>query len=90
MLTSQKWDGGDTINKVLFKMILEREGYTQKEFAKKMGYSKNTLNNKVNGRVKIYTDEAVKMCDILKIVSDAEKCKIFLNDSSQKWDEKEG
>ncbi len=67
------------MNKALFKMALERAGYTQKAFSKVMGYNGNTLNNKVNGRVRVYTDEAKKMCDKLHITSNEEKCQIFLD-----------
>lgn len=67
------------MNKAIFKMVLEREGYTQSSFAKKMGYSKNTLNNKVNNRVKTYTEEAIKMCNLLEIKSNDEKAQIFLS-----------
>lgn len=60
-------------------MALERAGYTQVSFASKLGYSKNTLNNKINGRSKVTTDEIIKMCEFLSITSNEEKVKIFLD-----------
>lgn len=59
-------------------MALERAGYTQVSFSLKMGYSKNTLNNKINGRSKVTTAEVIKMCEMLGITSNEEKVKIFL------------
>lgn len=67
------------INKPMFKMVLERAGYTQTKLAKEMGISKNSLNNKVNGRVGITVAEASKMCKILGVDDNDEKVQIFLN-----------
>ena len=53
-------------------------GFTQITFAKELGMSKNTLNAKLNGKAKISTDEASKMCDVLKIEDENDKCQIFL------------
>jgi len=78
VVVPKKGKGGGDINKALFKMALERAGYTQCSLAKKMGCSKNTLNNKVNGHVKVTTEEAKIMCELLHIDSVEEKCQIFL------------
>ena len=67
------------INKPMFKMALERAGYTQTKLAKEMGVSKNAINNKVNGRVGITVDEAIQMCKILGVEDNDEKVKIFLS-----------
>lgn len=67
------------INKPMFKMVLERAGYTQTKLAEEMGISKNSINNKVNGRVGITVDEAAQMCKILSIEDNDEKVQIFLN-----------
>lgn len=67
------------INKPMFKMVLERAGYTQTKLAKEMGISKNALNNKVNGRVGITVSEAAQMCKILGVEDNDEKVQIFLN-----------
>lgn len=67
------------INKPMFKMALERAGYTQTKLAKEMGVSKNAINNKVNGRVGITVDEAIQMCKILGVEDNDEKVQIFLS-----------
>ena len=71
------------MNKAMFKMAIERAGYTQTTLAKELGISKNTLNNKVNGHVNINTNEIAKICKILNINDDAEKVQIFLPKTSQ-------
>ena len=53
-------------------------GFTQRALAAKMGMTKNTLNNKVNGKTPFNLDEAEKLCVILGIHDDAEKAQIFL------------
>lgn len=71
---------GDAImNKAMFKMVIERAGYTQTSLAKELGISKNTLSNKVNGHTNITVKEVVEYCRILKIYDDKEKAQIFLN-----------
>lgn len=53
-------------------------GFTQRALAAQMGMTKNTLNNKVNGKTPFNLDEAEKLCAILGIRDDAEKAQIFL------------
>lgn len=55
-------------------------GYTQVSLAKAMGMSKNTVNAMLNGRRKMYVDEACKICSLLNITSDEKKVEIFLNE----------
>ncbi|MFQ9922055.1 MAG: helix-turn-helix transcriptional regulator [Beduini sp.] len=75
------------MNKKLFKAKLVEKGITQKELAKARGCTLNTINRIVNGHIKMSTEDAVFFCNILGIANDEEKCKIFLNSSSQKRDE---
>lgn len=67
------------MNKALFKMAVERAGYTQSKLAKELGISKNTLSNKVNGHTNVNVTEVSKICDILNIHNDEEKARIFLD-----------
>lgn len=70
--------GGEEVNKALFRMAVLRAGYTQTQLAKELGVSKNTLSNKVNGRVNVTVVEAQKICEILHITDNVEKAQIFL------------
>lgn len=79
-MLSLKWEiGGGIINKALFKMALIRKGITQNELAKQLGITKNTLSNKVNGHVRMYTNEAKAICIILDITDRDEQAQIFLS-----------
>lgn len=61
-------------------MLLVQKGFTQNELAKAVGMSKNILSNKVNGHSRVYTDEAIKICETLKIDDNNQKVALFLND----------
>ena len=63
---------------ILKAKIVER-GYTQGEVAKKLGISPNTLTTRMNGTKCFNTDEVSKLCEILEIRDDSEKCRIFLS-----------
>lgn len=58
-------------------------GFSQQALAARLGMSKNTLSNKINGKTPFNLDEAKKICYILGIRDDAEKAQIFLAGSSQ-------
>lgn len=58
-------------------------GFSQQSLAARLGMSKNTLSNKINGKTPFNLDEAKKICCILGIRDDAEKAQIFLAGSSQ-------
>lgn len=66
------------------KMAIAEAGTTQKELAKKMGYSKNTFNLKVNGKIKMNVDEANKLLELLKIDDPRTKVDIFFTSSIPK------
>ena len=64
------------INKLKAKMT--ETGLTQRDLAKKMQLSKNTINNKVNGIVQFNLDEAKILAKLLQM-SDEECIDIFLS-----------
>lgn len=65
------------INKLLGLMAEKR--ISQRELAQKLGVSKNTINNKINGKGKFDTVEATKICEILEVTDPKIKIEIFLN-----------
>lgn len=71
--------GDKMVNVNKLKGAMVREGYSQITLAKQLAMSKNTLNAKLNGRAKITTEEAKKMCEILHIEKEEEKVDIFLS-----------
>lgn len=71
------------VNVGKFKEKLYNSGISQKELAKMIGISENNLSLKVNGKTRLFTDEVIKMCEILGIEDDEERSKIFLRKTSQ-------
>jgi len=63
-------------NKLLGAMAEKR--ISQRELARRLGISKNTINSKINGKVHFDTEEASKICDILEIKDPQKKSEIFL------------
>ena len=61
-------------------------GLTQKELAKRIKMSKNTMNSKINGKGYFDTLQIDKICNELGIFDDHEKASIFLGRSSQNRD----
>lgn len=55
-----------TVNVNLLKSYMVKAGYTQKELAKSLGISEQTLTRKLKKRV-FGTDEAAKIVDLLSI-----------------------
>ncbi len=74
------------LNKRLFLGRMVMAGFTQKSLAEAIHISKNTLNNKINGRSFFDTREIEEICQLLHIETAEEKAEIFLSQSSQKWD----
>lgn len=68
------------INKLLGAMAEKR--ISQRELARRLGVSKNTINTKINGKAHFNTEEATKICDILEIHDPNMKVEIFLQKSS--------
>lgn len=58
---------------------LAEAGMTQRDLAHAMFISTNALNRKINGVSPFTVDEALKICKILSITDNHEKCNIFLN-----------
>ncbi len=63
----------------LLKAKIVERGITQVELAKRKKCSQNTMNNIVNGKVVMTLPDVLFFCEELKIDTDKEKCKIFLN-----------
>lgn len=74
------------LNKNRLMGAIANSGLTQKELAKRIGVSKNTLNARINGKGYLNTNQIDKICEVLNIESDNEKVRIFLNGSSQNRD----
>ena len=60
------------------KGLIVLAGKTQKEVAKEVAMSTNTLSNKINGTREFTVGEVIRICDILHITDNAEKARIFL------------
>lgn len=65
------------INTLLLKGKIVASGNTQSVIAKKMGLSETSLSAKINGKARFYSDEVLKMCDIIGVESADELAKIF-------------
>ena len=76
------------LNVNLLKAAIVRQGYTQGEFAQKIGISTNTLTSRMSGTTPFNVDEIDKACDVLELNSCEEICSIFLATPSQKQDER--
>lgn len=74
------------LNKRKFLGKIAEAGYSQRSLAKEIGVSKNTINQKVNGRGCFDTEQIDKICCALGITSGREKAEIFLSESSQNRD----
>lgn len=67
------------MNKWKFTEYMEKAGFSQRSFAKELGVSKNTLNNKLNGRGCFDTEQVKNICDKLHISDCSAKVEIFLS-----------
>lgn len=65
----------------LLKAAIVRAGFTQGEFAQKIGISQNTLYSRMNGETSFSIDEVDKTKRILSI-DNSELLAIFFNDNS--------
>jgi transcriptional regulator with XRE-family HTH domain len=72
------------LNVNLLKAAIVRVGYTQGEFAQKIGISFNTLSRKMSGVSPFNVDEIDKACEVLNLTDCEEICSIFLSGVSQK------
>lgn len=67
------------MNKWRFAEQISRLGFSRATFAKELGMSKNTLNNKLNGRGYFTTKEIKQICERLNIKDPKLIVDIFLN-----------
>ena len=67
------------MNKWRLLEAIDRAGYSQRSLAKELGISKNTINNKVNGRVPFTTTDIATLCEKLKITEMNDRAEIFLS-----------
>ena len=65
----------------LLKAAIVRAGFTQGEFAQKIGISQNTLYSRMSGETSFSIDEVDKTKRILSI-DNSERLAIFFNDDS--------
>lgn len=65
------------INKLLGIMAEKR--ISQRQLARLLGKSKNTICSKLNGKSNFDTEEVVAICKILDITDNATKGEIFLS-----------
>lgn len=63
--------------------IMAERGITQKELARKMHRSENTISAKIRGIKPFDTDEVLEICNFLAITDNAKRSEIFLSKSSQ-------
>ncbi len=70
------------MNKWKFTEQMQAAGFTQLSFAQELGMSKNTLNNKLNGRGYFTTREIKEICTCLHIADPQLVVDIFLNELS--------
>ena len=66
------------VNLNKFRAAMAENGLNQKELAKRIGISENSLCSKINGKSRLYADEILSICDVLHINEAAKKAEIFL------------
>lgn len=76
------------LNVNLLKGKMVERGYSQKELAKAIGISDNTLSSRMCLHTPLNTDEIERICDILDITEPNDKINIFLHKQSHNRDEK--
>lgn len=64
------------VNKIKAAMV--EAGYNQCNLANEMNMSKNTLNAKINGKSRLFIDEALMLCKLLDIPNE-KMADIFLS-----------
>lgn len=62
----------------ILKGKMVEAGYSQRSLAAAMKMSKNTLSKKINGISTFKSNEIISLCDLLNIVDNDEKARIFL------------
>lgn len=67
--------------------VMAGKGMSQRTLSERVKMSKNSFNQKINGKRSFSADEAMDICEALGIDDDAMKAQIFLARSSQNKDE---
>ena len=73
------FQGGDKMKNLKLLAKMTENDYSQADLAKALNLSKNTVNNKINGKSAFDTREINKICNLLHISDPSEKALIFLN-----------
>lgn len=76
------------MNYNLIRGLIAEKRTSQREVARKMGVSAQSLNRKINGKRSFTVEEATKLCEILAIPV-SRRAEIFLPMSSQLSNERE-
>ena len=71
------------MSKYLIAAKIAENGLAYYNVADKLGVSKNTFSKRMSDPSKFTAEEILKLCDILGIQEDSEKCRIFLSSPSQ-------
>lgn len=72
----------------LLEQRMKEQGISKAAMAKHLDLSEKQLSEKLNGLCVWNTWEARRICMIVRLKGQAEKCEIFLSKSSQKWDKR--
>ena len=75
------------MDKLKLLSVMAGKGFSQRALSQEIGMSKNSLNEKINGKRPFNADEAMDICEALGIEDDVVKAQIFLAKSSQNKDE---
>ena len=71
------------VNSNLLRGKIASCGLTQAEVAAAIGLSENSFSAKINNKASFRLGEVSALCSVLHITDNAEKCEIFLPESSQ-------
>lgn len=64
--------------------VMAEAGVTQRDIAKALGKSENTVSNRIKGISPFDVSEVLIICDLLGITDNSLKAEIFLHKTSQK------
>lgn len=67
------------MNKWRFTEFMEKAGYNQISLARELGMSKNSLNNRLNGRAFFDTEEIRHICELINLKDAAAIVEVFLS-----------
>lgn len=75
------------MDKLKLLSVMAGKGMSQRTLSERVKMSKNSLNEKINGKRSFSADEVMDICEVLGIDDDAVKAQIFLARPSQNKDE---